>query len=247
MLKIKDLYKSFGNHKVLKGISLDANKGEVVSIIGASGTGKSTLLRCMNFLERPDSGYLQIGDFSGDVTQINSEDIYELRKHSCMVFQNYGLFRNKTILENITESLIIVQKRSKKEAVKIAEIELERVGMLDRKDDYPSRLSGGQQQRVGIARALAVKPQVLLFDEPTSSLDPELVDEVLTVIRKLVNQNYTMVIATHEMEFAKSVSDRVIFMENGSIIEQGTPEDIFSYPNNNRTREFIGLTKKDAF
>ena len=239
MLKISNLNKRFGELKVLKDISFEVSKGEVVAIIGPSGTGKSTLLRCINYLEKPDSGIVEIEGTKYDFLNMNKKDIYDLRKHSCMVFQQYNLFKNKTVIENLTEALHFVQKREKLEAQEIAEKLLKKVGMFEKKDEYPSRLSGGQQQRVGIARALAVNPDIILFDEPTSSLDPELVDEVLNTIKALAETNITMIIVTHEIEFAKNVADRIIFMDEGNIVEEGKPSDIFTNPKNERTKQFL--------
>ena len=239
MLKISNLNKSFGELKVLKDISFEVTKGEVVAIIGPSGTGKSTLLRCINYLEKPDSGIVEIEGTKYDFLNMNKKDIYDLRKHSCMVFQQYNLFKNKTVIENLTEALHFVQKREKLEAQEIAEKLLKKVGMFEKKDEYPSRLSGGQQQRVGIARALAVNPDIILFDEPTSSLDPELVDEVLNTIKALAEMKITMIIVTHEIEFAKNVADRIIFMDEGNIVEEGKPSDIFTNPKNERTKQFL--------
>ncbi|WP_314558510.1 amino acid ABC transporter ATP-binding protein [uncultured Parvimonas sp.] len=239
MLKISNLNKSFGELKVLKDISFEVSKGEVIAILGPSGTGKSTLLRCINFLEKPDSGIIEIEGTKYNVSDMGKKDILNLRKHSCMVFQQYNLFKNKTVLENLTEALHFVQKREKLEAKEIAEKLLKKVGMFEKKDEYPSRLSGGQQQRVGIARALAVNPNLILFDEPTSSLDPELVEEVLNTIKTLAETNITMIIVTHEIEFAKNVADRIIFMDEGNIAEEGKPSDIFTNPKNERTKQFL--------
>lgn len=239
MLKISNLNKSFGELKVLKDISFEVSKGEVVAIIGPSGTGKSTLLRCINYLEKPDSGIVEIEGTKYDFLNMNKKDIYDLRKHSCMVFQQYNLFKNKTVIENLTEALHFVQKREKLEAQEIAEKLLKKVGMFEKKYEYPSRLSGGQQQRVGIARALAVNPDIILFDEPTSSLDLELVDEVLNTIKALAEMKITMIIVTHEIEFAKNVADRIIFMDEGNIVEEGKPSDIFTNPKNERTKQFL--------
>lgn len=239
MLKISNLNKSFGELKVLKDISFEVSKGEVVAIIGPSGTGKSTLLRCINYLEKPDSGIVEIEGTKYDFLNMNKKDIYDLRKHSCMVFQQYNLFKNKTVIENLTEALHFVQKREKLEAQEIAEKLLKKVGMFEKKDEYPSRLSGGQQQRVGIARALAVNPDIILFDEPTSSLDLELVDEVLNTIKALAEMKITMIIVTHEIEFAKNVADRIIFMDEGNLVEEGKPSDIFTNPKNERTKQFL--------
>ncbi|MCT4619457.1 MAG: amino acid ABC transporter ATP-binding protein [Marinisporobacter sp.] len=239
MIKINNLHKQFGSLKVLKGIDLSIKKGEVVVIIGPSGSGKSTLLRCLNYLEKPDTGSIQIDDLSVNVKNIEKQDINALRKSTAMVFQNYNLFKNKTALENITESLIIVKKTKKEEATQLGEKLLQQVGLSEKKDAYPSTLSGGQQQRVSIARAMALNPKVILFDEPTSALDPELVGEVLHVIRNLAKKTMSLLIVTHEMHFAKEVADRVIFMDDGNIIEEGSPENIFTYPQHERTKKFL--------
>lgn len=239
MLKISNLNKSFGELKVLKDISFEVSKGEVIAILGPSGTGKSTLLRCINFLEKPDSGIIEIEGTKYNVSDMGKKDILNLRKHSCMVFQQYNLFKNKTVIENLTEALHFVQKKEKLEVQEIVEKLLKKVGMFEKKDEYPSRLSGGQQQRVGIARALAVNPNLILFDEPTSSLDPELVEEVLNTIKTLAETNITMIIVTHEIEFAKNVADRIVFMDEGNIVEEGKPSDIFTNPKNERTKQFL--------
>ncbi len=244
MLKVSNLNKSFGDLRVIKNVSFEISKGEVVAILGPSGTGKSTLLRCLNYLEKPDSGKLEIGNFNVDFSNINKKDIYNLRKHSCMVFQQYNLFKNKTVIENLLEPLIYVKKIPRMEALKISENLLEKVSMLDKKNEYPSRLSGGQQQRVGIARALAVNPDIILFDEPTSSLDPELVEEVLNVIKSLSELNITMMIVTHEIDFARSVANKIIFMYDGEILESGRTEKILVNPKNERIRQFLKLDRK---
>lgn len=239
MIRIENLHKSFNNVEVLKGINLEIEKGEVVAIIGPSGTGKSTLLRCMNFLERPDKGIIEIDDFNVDVKKITKNQIHALRKCTSMVFQSYNLFKNKTAIENIMEPLITVKGINKSESKKIAINILEKVGLADKKDSYPSKLSGGQQQRVAIGRSMAVNPKIMLFDEPTSALDPELVGEVLNVIRTLAEQKTTMIIVTHEMKFARDAADRVLFMDEGTIVEQGSPEKIFNYAENPRTIKFL--------
>lgn len=244
MLKVSNLNKSFGDLRVIKNVSFEISKGEVVAILGPSGTGKSTLLRCLNYLEKPDSGKLEIGNFNVDFSNINKKDIYNLRKHSCMVFQQYNLFKNKTVIENLLEPLIYVKKIPRMEALKISENLLEKVSMLDKKNEYPSRLSGGQQQRVGIARALAVNPDIILFDEPTSSLDPELVEEVLNVIKSLSELNITMMIVTHEIDFARSVANKIIFMYDGEILESDRTEKILVNPKNERIRQFLKLDRK---
>ena len=241
MLKIENLSKSFGNNKVLDNVSLQINDGEIVSIIGPSGTGKTTLLRCVNYLERPDEGKITIDDHSVDTKKATSKDIHGLCLRSGMVFQSYNLFNNKTGLENVMEAQIVVKKRKKKEAKERALKELEKVGMVDWKDHYPSQLSGGQQQRVALARAIAMDPSILLLDEPTSALDPELTQEVLQTIRSIAADGMTMFIVTHEIEFAKSLCDRIIFMDEGHIIEQGTPKEIFNDPKEKRTQEFISF------
>lgn len=242
MIKIQNLHKHFGDLEVLKGIDLEVEKGEVVAIIGSSGTGKSTLLRCMNYLETPDEGSITIGDITVTAGQTSRKEIHELRKHSAMIFQNYNLFSNKDVLHNVMEPLISAQKMKKEEAWKVAVEYLEKVGMEDKLYQYPITLSGGQQQRVAIARSMATRPNVLLFDEPTSALDPEWVQEVLEVIRRLAKAHFTMLIVTHEMQFAKEVADRVIFMEAGKIVEDGPAKEVLENPKQERTREFLKLS-----
>ncbi|KGQ39114.1 amino acid ABC transporter ATP-binding protein [Gallibacterium genomosp. 1] len=242
MLSINNLHKSFGDHEVLKGIDIRINKGEVIVLLGASGSGKTTLLRCLNVLETPDAGTLTFddGSLSIDFSQpLTKEKIQALRKKSGMVFQNYNLFPHKTALENITEGLIVVQKMPKAEAEQKARHLLERVELADKANFYPFQLSGGQQQRIGIARALAIEPQLVLFDEPTSALDPELVQGMLALMKSLAAEGWTMVIVTHEIQFAREVADQVILMGNGKIIEQGTPEQLFEYSTNPRTNAFL--------
>lgn len=247
MVRIENLHKSFGNQEVLKGLSLEIKKGEVAAVIGSSGTGKSTLLRCLNYLETPDQGSITIGGVTVDAASHTKKEIHALRKQSAMIFQNYNLFLNKNVLHNVIDPLIFAKKMNRQEARKKAEYYLEKVGMGDRAQQYPATLSGGQQQRVAIARSLAVEPDVLLFDEPTSALDPEWVQEVLEVIEKLAEQHFTMIIVTHEMKFAEKVADRVIFMENGRIVEEGTAEEIFRNPKNKRTRAFLKLEEKQEY
>ena len=240
MVKIEHLYKEFDSDtKVLKDINLTINKNEVIAILGPSGTGKSTLLRCLNYLTVPTKGIIEIGDIRIDAENHTKKDVIELRKHSSMVFQGYNLFKNKTAIENVMEALVVVQKKPKEEAEKIALELLAKVGMLERKDFYPSKLSGGQQQRVGSARALAVNPNVLLFDEPTSALDPELVGEVLNTIKSLAEEGTTMILVTHEIGFAREVATRVLFMDGGQIAADGTPEEIIDHPENERIQQFL--------
>ena len=239
MIEVKDLKKSFGTLDILKGISFKIQYGEVLTLIGPSGTGKSTLLRCINFLEKPNNGIITIGDLTLDTQKATRNEIYALRKKTSMVFQNYNLFKNKTALENIMEPMVTVQKMDIKKAKEEALHIIETVGLFNKKDEYPSRLSGGQQQRVGIGRAMAVHPDVILLDEPTSSLDPELVGEVLNVIKDIAQKHTTMLITTHEMQFAKNVSNKVIFMADGYIVEEGTPNDIFNNPQNERLKTFL--------
>ncbi|MBM6613441.1 amino acid ABC transporter ATP-binding protein [Desemzia sp. RIT804] len=239
MINLKGIEKTFDGNKVLKGINLEIKSGEVVALIGPSGTGKTTLLRTINFLEKADKGSITIDELTIDNEQVSEKDMILMRRQTAMVFQNYNLFRNKTILENVMEGLIVVQKKSKEEAEKIARQEIERVGLLDKVEQYPIELSGGQQQRIGIARAMALHPKVMLLDEPTSSLDPERSLEVLKVLQKVAKTGMTMVIATHEMDFAKYVSNHVVFMENGHIVEEGSPEKIFTDPSQERTKQFV--------
>ena len=235
MIDIKNLHKSFGEHEVLKGIDLHINPQEVVVIIGPSGSGKSTLLRCMNLLEEPTSGSVVVDgiDLTGD------SDINKAREEIGMVFQRFNLFPHMTVLQNITLAPIKVRNMAKHEAEKIARELLERVGLADKADAYPPQLSGGQQQRVAIARALAMRPKVMLFDEPTSALDPEMVNEVLDVMKGLANDGMTMAVVTHEMGFAREVGDRLLFVDGGNIIEQGPPKEVFENPKEERTKLFL--------
>lgn len=239
MIDIKQIHKKFDDTHVLKGIDLKVKKGEVVVVIGPSGSGKSTFLRCINYLEKPESGVINIDDIIIDAVNPSKKDINNLRKSTAMVFQNYNLFKNKTALENITESLVVNKGMGKEDADALGKQILNQVGLSDKMGNYPSTLSGGQQQRVGIARAMALNPKVILFDEPTSALDPELVGEVLNVIRNLAQKDMTMIIVTHEMGFAKEVANRVIFMDNGNIIEEGSPDEIFNNPKQERTKRFL--------
>ena len=245
-LDLQDIHKSYGSLEVLKGVSLTAYDGDVISILGSSGSGKSTLLRCINLLEKPSSGKIFIGQEellltpkSGELVAKNPKQLEKLRSEIGFVFQSFNLWPHKTILENITEAPIHVLGVNKAEAVSEAERLLDKVGLLDKKDAYPDNLSGGQRQRVAIARALAMKPKVLLFDEPTSALDPELVNEVLAVMRELASEGRTMLIVTHEMRFAKEVSTKVVFLHQGRIEEMGTPTEVFENPKSERVKEFM--------
>ena len=239
MLQIKNLRKRFDGPEVLKGVSLDVEKGDVVAILGPSGSGKTTLLRCINFLETADEGELI---FDGEVFPLHGatrKDIGALRKKTAFVFQNYNLFRNKTALQNVTEGLIIGRKMPKDQANALGMRMLQKVGMADRADSYPNQLSGGQQQRVAIARALATDPEIILFDEPTSALDRELTGEVLAVMRALAREGMTMLVVTHEMNFAKNVSSKVVFMEGGVVVEESDPTAFFQNPKQERARAFL--------
>lgn len=236
LLELKDLHKSFGSLEVIKGIDLEIDKGDILVIIGPSGSGKSTVLRCMNLLEEPTSGQII---FEGQDILKNLKTIDKTREKIGMVFQNFNLFPNKTILDNITLAPMKVKGKTKEEAEKKAKELLERVGLLDKIDAYPVQLSGGQQQRIAIARALAMEPDMMLFDEPTSALDPEMVKEVLDVIKELADEGMTMAIVTHEMGFAKEVADRVIFVDEGKIVEDGSPEEVFNNPKSDRAKDFF--------
>lgn len=238
-IEIRNVSKSFGKNKVLDGLDLDIKKGEVVAIIGPSGTGKSTLLRTLNQLEVPESGTFTIDDKTYDLTTKKTSEILALRQHTEMIFQQFNLFKNMTALENVMEALITVKKLPKDEAKAIALEELKRVGMLDRLNHYPKHLSGGQQQRVAIARSLAMKPDLLLMDEPTSALDPELVGEVLVTIKDIAKEGNTILLVTHEMSFVSMVADKIIFLENGKVVAWGTPYEVFTNPKNDRLKEFL--------
>ena len=239
MLEVRNLHKSFDGTGVLAGMDFKVDKGEVIAIIGQSGSGKTTLLRCISFLEKTDVGEMTFGDFSGDMAHVSKADIKKLRMEMGFVFQSFNLFNNMTALENVMEGLVTARKIPKETAKKIALEHLAKVGMLDRADFYPGELSGGQQQRVAIARAIAPEPQVILFDEPTSALDPELTGEVLDVMKKLAQEGTTMVVVTHEMSFARDVASRVVFMDGGKVVEQGTPAEIFENPKEERTKQFL--------
>lgn len=239
MVEIKGLKKSFGENHVLRGVDIFIKQGDVVVILGPSGSGKTTLLRCVNFLEKADEGTLSIGNVTVDIHNAHSKEIREIRKRTGFVFQNYALFNNKTALENVMLGLSAARNIAKDIAMATAKKALDRVGLSDRYDYYPSQLSGGQQQRVGIARAFAYNPEIILFDEPTSALDPELIGEVLDVMKQLANEGTTMLVVTHEMSFARDVANHVIFMDEGVIAEEGTPEEIFDNPQNERTKQFL--------
>lgn len=246
MIEIKGLHKQFGDNKVLDGVDVSVAAGEVVVILGASGSGKTTLLRCINFLEQADKGSIEVDGVSVSLPKKDKKKELEIRRKTALVFQNYNLFQNKTVIENVMEALIVVKKLKKPEAERIAVEMLEKVNMLDKRDVYPSSLSGGQQQRVGIARALAIKPEVILFDEPTSALDPELVGEVLDVMRAIAHTGIAMIVVTHELSFAYDIADRVIFMNEGNIVEQGEPHKVFAAPENEFTKKFLNCLQRDA-
>ena len=241
VISIQNLSKTFGTNEVLKDISFEVKRGEVVTIIGSSGSGKSTLLRCVNLLEKPTSGKIS---YNGQNILEHDKSIYEYRTHVGMVFQQFNLFNNLNVLENCIVGPMKVLKKSKEEAEKVAKEFLEKVGMSAYINAKPRQLSGGQKQRVAIARALSMQPDVLLFDEPTSALDPEMVNEVLETMKSLAHTGLTMIVVTHEMGFAKEVSDRVVFMDKGVIAEEGTPEQIFENPKEDRTKEFLGRVLK---
>ncbi|MGN1388695.1 MAG: amino acid ABC transporter ATP-binding protein [Bulleidia sp.] len=239
MMEVKDIRKAFSGNEILHGISVKVERGDVVAILGPSGSGKTTLLRCMNFLETPDSGTMIFHDQTYDLAHMSHKEISRIRMHTGFVFQNYNLFSNRTALQNVTEGLIVARKMPKEKANEIGMNLLKKVGMDNRADHYPSQLSGGQQQRVAIARALATDPEIIFFDEPTSALDPELIGEVLNVMRELAEEGMTMIVVTHEIGFARHVADRVIFMDGGSIVEQNTAAEFFGNPQQQRTKDFI--------
>lgn len=244
MIKISNLSKSFSGQTVLDHLDLDIQKGEVVALIGSSGAGKSTFLRSLNYLERPDSGSIQIDDFSVDFSKITQEEILALRRKLSMVFQQFNLFERRTALDNVKEGLVVVKKLSDQEATKIAKEELAKVGLSDRENHYPRHLSGGQKQRVALARALAMKPDVLLLDEPTSALDPELVGEVEKSIADAAKSGQTMILVSHDMSFVAQVADKILFLDKGKIIESGTPDEIIHRPKEERTKEFFASYKR---
>lgn len=244
IVEIQNLSKSFGNNQVLKDINLDIKENEVVAIIGPSGTGKSTFLRTLNYLDEPTNGKITVGDVTIDAENYSKKEVQQLRLQSSMVFQNYNLFKNMTAIENVMESLVTVRNIKKDKARNIALEQLKKVGLEKRQDAYPSELSGGQQQRVGIARALAVNPKVLLFDEPTSALDPMLVAEVLQTIKQLVETgNVTLLLVTHEISFAKDVASRVLFMNEGQVVADGTPQAILENPTDETLQQFLNINQ----
>ena len=245
MLEIRNIHKSFGSTPVLGGIDLDVNQGDVIAIIGPSGSGKTTLLRCLNYLEHADEGTMVFDQETFAMNKISKKDIARLRKKTAFVFQSYNLFANKTALKNVTEGLIVGRKMPKEQAREIAMKALEKVGLADRSDAYPAQLSGGQQQRVAIARAIAAQPEIIYFDEPTSALDPELTGEVLSVMRSLANEGMTMIVVTHEMSFAHDVANKVVFMEGGVVVEEGTPQQIFQAPKEERTSRVLHRINRD--
>ena len=244
MLRFEKINKCFGENEVLRSVDLEVPTGKVVVILGPSGSGKTTLLRCANYLEVPTAGMVCLDDISVDSRSHTKKDIYNLRQHSTMVFQNYNLFKNMTAKQNVMEGLVTVQKKSRKEAAEAAEHFLAEVGLADRMEFYPSQLSGGQQQRVGIARALALNPKVILFDEPTAALDPELVGDVLNVMKKIAQTGITMLVVTHEMQFVREVADKVEFMDNGIVVEEGIPSQVFDSPETERAKQFLKRVTK---
>ncbi len=239
MLELKNLKLSYGNSRILNGVDLSVSRGDVVSIIGPSGTGKTTLLKCINYLVKPASGTIAFDGLTMDYERPDKATIHLMRLRTAMVFQQFNVFKNMTVIQNVMDPLVVVQRKSKDEACEIALHELERVGLSDKRDHYPSQLSGGQLQRTGIARALAVRPDVMLFDEPTSSLDPELVGEVLRVIKDVTSSGITSLLVTHEMQFAKNISNRIVFMDGGVVAAEGSPAEIFDSPSNPRLAQFL--------
>ena len=244
LLEIRNIRKSFGANEILKGIDVTVNRGDVVAVLGPSGSGKTTFLRCINFLETADEGTMTFDGHTYDLAHAAKKEIAAVRQKTGFVFQNYNLFRNKTALQNVTIGLTVARKQDKKEAEKTGMDLLEKVGMADRADHYPSQLSGGQQQRVAIARALASSPDIIYFDEPTSALDPELIGEVLAVMKRLAEAGMTMIVVTHEMEFARNVSSHVIFMDQGVIVEEGPSKEFFDHPKQDRTKEFLRMEER---
>ena len=239
VLEVNNVRKAFGRTQVLKGVDLRVNKGDVVAILGPSGSGKTTLLRCLNFLERADEGTLRFGGEEFQLGRVSQKDVARLRKRTAFVFQNYNLFLNKTALQNVMEGLTVARRMPKAEAEEVGRRALSKVGMAKHMDHYPSQLSGGQQQRVAIARATAVEPEIIYFDEPTSALDPELTGEVLAVMRQLAGEGMTMLVVTHELGFARTVSSQTVFMEGGAVVEAGASREVFEHPREERTRAFL--------
>lgn len=242
VISVKDLYMSFGDLEVLKGVSMDIKKGEVVAILGPSGSGKTTFLRCINFLEKAQKGTINVSGLEVNCEEdghAQKKKMIELRRKTAMVFQNYNLLSHRTLVENVMEGLVIVRKMDKKEAYQKSKEMLEKVGLGERLNYYPHMLSGGQKQRASIARALVLNPDVILFDEPTSALDPELVGEVLDTMRKIAEEGMTMIVVTHEIGFARNVASRIVFMDNGVIVEEGNPKDVIEHPQNPRTQKFL--------
>ena len=245
LLKAEHITKKYSGRTIIKDINIELHKGELISLLGVSGSGKTTLLRCISFLEQADKGEITFDDFHKDITAVTRKEIRQLRMKMGFVFQGYNLFRNKTALDNVLEGLTIARKNSPEEAKKKAMEMLEKVGMADRANFYPDQLSGGQQQRVAIARAIAYNPEVVLFDEPTSALDPRLTGEVLDVMRKLADEGTTMVVVTHEMDFARKVANWVVYMEDGVIVEEGPSKEFFSHPKSEKTMAFLHMTSSD--
>ncbi|WP_431022106.1 ATP-binding cassette domain-containing protein [Erwinia rhapontici] len=239
MLELDNIKLAYGSSEILKGVNLSVKRGDVLSIIGPSGTGKTTLLRCINYLAKPSSGSITFDQIRMDYQSVDKNAVQAIRLRTAMVFQQFNVFKNMTVIQNVMDPLIVVQRKSADEARKIALEELDRVGLSDKRDHYPSQLSGGQLQRTGIARALAVRPDVILFDEPTSSLDPELVGEVLKVIKEVTSSGITSLLVTHEMQFAKNVSNRIVFMDQGVVAAEGSPTEIFDTQSNPRLAQFL--------
>lgn len=239
MLEVKNIHKRFGDNEVLKGVDFKVEKGSVIAVLGNSGSGKTTLLRCISFLERADQGEIQFDDFRKDITAVSKPEIRALRMKMGFVFQGYNLFRNMTALQNVMEGLTTARKIPEAEAKKRAREVLDKVGMSDRDNFYPDQLSGGQQQRVAIARALSMHPDLMLFDEPTSALDPEMVGEVLSIMRNLADEGMTMIVVTHEMAFAREVADKVVFMADGVVVEEGPADQVIGNPQHERTQAFL--------